>query len=81
MGGPEFEGNGLDCLVGQQGEGFRIDFQNFATTNRFGGDKLRGNLLVFGGIGAERERVLVVEFGHGGEWVRGFVLRRLRCSP
>ena len=71
VGSAEFEGDGLDRFVGKERESLGIDLEDFLAFEFGGGDEVRGDLLVFRGIGSEGKGVLVVERSHGRNGLEG----------
>ena len=64
MAAAQLEGDGLDGLVGEEGEGLGGDFEDGPAIDLEGRDMIAADFLVFGFVGAEGKGGLVVEI-HG----------------
>ncbi len=75
--GPQQKGYVAHGLVGQQGQAFRVDLEDFLTVKVGGADVILGQETVLGVVLTQRERVLILEFRHVSlsffrNYIRGF---------
>ena len=67
VGGPQFEGDSLDGLVGEIGEGVGMNLDNGFALELRHLDEIGGEADVFGGIFPQGKLFLEIELGHGKE--------------